>query len=104
MYEKGIFLSRKRFLSFILYHISSYYAASDLGQSVHCLFRLVQIFRVKMVYILVCMITIRESLAGLHSTVGSTSDCRSRDCKFESQLSHITLVEIKEKVFWVFLL
>ena len=30
----------------------------------------------------------------LHSAVNSTSDCRSRACKFEFQLRHITFMEI----------
>ena len=34
----------------------------------------------------------------LHSTVGSKSDCKSRSHKFESQVNHITIMEIGNEV------
>ena len=34
----------------------------------------------------------------LYSTVRITSECRSRDCEFEPQLSHITFVEIVHEI------
>ena len=37
-------------------------------------------------------------IGAFHSTVGSTSDCRSRGYKFEFQLHHITSVEIDHKI------
>ena len=41
----------------------------------------------------------KRALAGLHSTVGSASDSKSKDRKFESQRSHIPLVEIDHGPF-----
>ena len=38
------------------------------------------------------------TLAKVHGTVGSTSDCRPRDNKFESYLSHLTLMEIDHEI------
>ena len=37
-------------------------------------------------------------LTGLRSTVGSVSDCWSRDCEFEPHPGHITCVEIDHKI------
>ena len=37
-------------------------------------------------------------VAGPHSLFSSTSDCRSRDHKFKSQLDHISFVEIDHKI------
>ena len=42
--------------------------------------------------------------AGLHSAVGSESDCRSRNYEFESQLGHITFVEIDHEIIFVVIL
>ena len=36
--------------------------------------------------------------ATLHSTVGSTSDCRSSGCKFEFQSGHIIYMEIDHEI------
>ena len=36
--------------------------------------------------------------AGLQCAVGSASDCRSRDCKFEYQLGHITYIRIDHEI------
>ena len=36
--------------------------------------------------------------------MGSTSGCRFRDCKFESQLSYITLVKIDHEIISVVIL
>ena len=41
--------------------------------------------------------------AGLHSMVGSMSDCRSRDRKFESQLGHITSMETDHEIISMFI-
>ena len=41
----------------------------------------------------------KRALAGLHSTVRSASDSKSKDRKFESQRSHIPLVEIDHGPF-----
>ena len=35
---------------------------------------------------------------GLLSTVGSASNCRSMDGKFDSQLSHVTFMEINHEI------
>ena len=40
---------------------------------------------------------------GIYSTVDSTSDCRSRGCKFEPQLYHSTFVEIDCEIISVIL-
>ena len=36
--------------------------------------------------------------AMLHDVVGSTSDCRSRDHKFDSQLDHIAFMETHNEI------
>ena len=43
-------------------------------------------------------VNVRENHAGLHSAVGSASDCRSTCRKFESQHGHMSLVEIYHEI------
>ena len=45
----------------------------------------------------ICSTQIPED-AGLNSTIGSTSDCRSRGCKFEPKLGHIAFVETDHEI------
>ena len=50
-------------------------------------------------YLLVCRAErVKKSFAGLHSTVGSATDCRSRGCKLESLLGHISYVEVDHEI------
>ena len=49
-----------------------------------------------LIYNFICSTS--DCLAGLHSSVNSASDFRSRGCKFESQLGHFTFTEIVHEI------
>ena len=43
-------------------------------------------------------------ICALHRAVSNASDCRSRGCKFDSQLSHIAFEEIDHEIISVVIL